>query len=160
MRLQSTLREPVPIFSELRLSASGGLPHRKGKEREGGKEEGWREGKSRDLCVDTHTFDSELVVRGFVIEEKMYWEESTVLSIDMNSGKKKKKKEAFDPLQRGRQKTSKQNNKLLCFACFEYTEEHSLWSSSPPLRPTCHTRRQQFSLVSSPRTQHVQGWRT
>lgn len=72
MRLQSTLREPVPIFSELRLSASGGLPHRKGKEREGGKEEGWREGKSRDLCVDTHTFDSELVVRGFVIEEKMY----------------------------------------------------------------------------------------
>lgn len=55
----------------------------------------------------------------FAIEKTVvHQEEDSALRAYMNSGKKKKKKikGSFDPLQRERQRTSKQNNNLLHFA--------------------------------------------
>lgn len=148
----STL-EPVPSFYKLRLRASEELKKWKRKEHEGGTtEEGRkREGRTTESGLWTSTpYDSELVVRIFVMEQETYGEEGTVLRAYMNSGKKitKKKKKVFDALQRGRQKTSKQNNNHPCSALFS-VQEHSLWSSlSPPARPHVTAADMRFSLFS------------
>lgn len=88
-------------------------------------------------------------------------EGSPVVGTCVNSRKKRERegeRKAFDPLQRGRQKTSKQNSSLLHFPCCKYGT-----FIREPLGSPCAkwgSRTQGIRLVSLPQTQRVRGLRT
>lgn len=125
----STL-EPVPSFYKLRLRASEELKKWKRKEHEGGTtEEGRkREGRTTESGLWTSTpYDSELVVRIFVMEEETYGEEGTLLRAYMNSGKKITKKKKKKSLMHSKERDRKFQSRItitLALPCFQYRSIH------------------------------------
>lgn len=82
-------------------------------------------------------------------------EGSPVVGTCVNSRKKRERK-AFDPLQRGRQKTSKQNSSLLHFPAI--STEHSLGSRSAPPAPSGAAAHKGSDLSASPKRSTYWAW--